>query len=84
MTTDWNKIAALAAVMGVTGGFLAFIGRIAWLALGVFQEMRTSLHVIATNDLPHIYAEIRELKHEFLNRIGGVNGSDKTGNTRGD
>ena len=69
MVADWSKVGAIAGIAGlgitIFGGLLG----VAWKTLQVFQGMRTSLHTIATNDLPHIYAELQDMRRDFLDYI---------------
>lgn len=69
MTIDWNAIEAIAAVAAVVlpmlGAGIVYAGKV----LKTFVAMQASLHTIATNDLPHIYGEIKDLRKEFIEFI---------------
>lgn len=74
MIANWEKIGAIASIMGLGGAVVVWMFKMLYAVIRTFAAMQLSLHTIATNDLPHIYAEIQDMRKEFLDYIKETRG----------
>ena len=59
---NWVEIGAVAGISSIGLTIFGWIGRGIWRIGVTFEGMRHSLHQIASNDLPHIYEELKSLR----------------------
>jgi hypothetical protein len=96
MTINWVQLGAEAAVATPIGATVIWVFRAlfktAWKTLAVFEGMQTSLHTIATNDLPHLYmslgeirTDLKDMRNDFLRYVieESMRGQDTIGFRRG-
>jgi hypothetical protein len=83
---NWVEFGAIAGIVTVVTGFLKWIGKALWTLVKTFEEMETSIQKIASNDLPHIYDELKDIRKDFMTYIleESQRGQDTAGFRRGD
>ena len=59
---DWQKWGTIFTALGLAGSILLALIKL----ISVVVRMQTTLHLIATNHLPHLYDEIKTLREDFI------------------